>query len=212
MRITKLEHAALTIDEGGHVLVVDPGSLTTPMVDVTGVEAVVITHEHADHWTPEQLRRILGKSPKARLFGPAGVVAAATDFTVEQVEAGDTVSTGTFTLRFFGGEHALIHSSIPVVDNLGVLVNGRFYYPGDSFTIPEGVDVDTLAAPAAAPWMKISEVMDYVSTLRPRRAFPTHDGILSTAGMGLSNQRIGEVVRAGGGEYYPLIGGESLDV
>ena len=188
------------------------GSLTTPLVDLIGVEAVVITHEHADHWTPEQLRRVLGRSPKARVFGPAGVVAAATGFTVEQVEPGDTVTTGAFTLRFFGGEHAVIHPSIPLVDNLGVLVNGRFYYPGDSFTIPDGVEVDTLAAPAAAPWMKVAEVIDYVTAVQPRRAFPTHDGILSAAGAGISNQLIGGAVRAGGGEYYPLTAGESLDV
>lgn len=67
------------------------------------------------------------------------------------VHTGDTVEAEPFTLRFFGGTHAVIHASIPVVDNLGVLIDDELYYAGDSFTVPEGVDVDVLAVPAGAP-------------------------------------------------------------
>ncbi|MGO7984029.1 hypothetical protein ACC691_40010, partial [Rhizobium johnstonii] len=84
------------------------------------------------------------------------VAAAAKDFAIETVSAGDEVTVGAFTLRFFGGRHAVIHSSIPIVDNVGVLVNDTLYYAGDSFTIPDGVDVQVLAAPAGAPWMKLA--------------------------------------------------------
>ena len=124
------------------------------------------------------------------IFGPPGVAAAASGFDVTVVKDGDEVEAGSFTLRFFGEKHAVIHSSIPVVDNVGVLVNGQLYYAGDSFTIPDGVEVDTVAVPAGAPWMKIGEAMDYVLALKPRRAFPTHEMVLSVAGKGLSNQRL----------------------
>lgn len=212
MRITKLEHAALLIEDGGHHLLVDPGSLTTPLVDVRGIDAVVITHEHPDHWTPDQLQRIVDTNRDVRVFGPAGVVAAAEGFPVESVAAGDTVTVGPFTLRFFGGQHAVIHRSIPVVDNVGVLVNDRLYYPGDSFTIPEGVEVDTLAVPAGAPWLKIAEVMDYVDAVKPKRSFPTHYGVLSGAGLALANDRIKSVVERNGGQHYALSPDDVLDV
>ena len=212
MRIRKLEHAALLIGDGGHQLLVDPGSLTTPLVDVRGIDAVVITHEHADHWTPDQLQRILDTNRDARVFGPAGVATAAEGFPVETVSAGDTVTAGPFTLRFFGGQHAVIHASIPVVDNVGVLVNDRLYYPGDSFAIPEGVQVDTLAVPAGAPWLKIGEVMDYVAAVKPKRTFPTHVGMLSAAGLAISNARINEVMERIGGQHYALAPDDVLDV
>ncbi|WP_343861781.1 MBL fold metallo-hydrolase, partial [Frigoribacterium faeni] len=55
MRLTKLEHACLIIEKDGRRLVVDPGSFTSPLMDLQDVDAIVITHEHADHWTPDQL-------------------------------------------------------------------------------------------------------------------------------------------------------------
>lgn len=212
MRLTKYEHSALVLDESGTKLIIDPGSFTAPITECAGTIAVVITHEHADHWTPEQLSRILGENPGVTIFGPAGVERAADDFSITTVSAGDEVIAGPFALRFFGGEHAVIHSSIPVVDNVGVLVNGELYYAGDSFTVPEGVEVDALAVPAGAPWLKISEVMDYVARVQPKRAFAVHEMLLSTAGKALSYARIRDVVENGGGEFLDLQPGDSVDL
>ncbi|GAA1753396.1 MBL fold hydrolase [Agromyces humatus] len=211
MRLTKLEHAALVIEDSGDLLFIDPGKFTTPITESAGAAAVVITHQHDDHWTPDQLRRILEANTAVRIFGPAGVAAAASDFDVEVVDAGDEVEAGPFRLRFFGGKHAVIHRSIPVIDNVGVLVNDALYYGGDSFALPEGVAVEVLAAPAAAPWMKISEAMDYVEAVAPRRAFPTHEMLLSQAGKALSNTRLAWATEQGGGEYLPLEPGDTID-
>ncbi|WP_420112984.1 MBL fold metallo-hydrolase, partial [Pseudactinotalea sp.] len=55
MKITKHEHACLTIDDHGGTVVIDPGSFSGRLVDLEAVVAVVVTHEHADHWTPEHV-------------------------------------------------------------------------------------------------------------------------------------------------------------
>lgn len=211
MRLTKLEHAALVVEHSGEKLYVDPGKFTTPITESAGAVAVVITHEHDDHWTPDQLGRIVEANPDVRILGPAGVASAAAGFPVEVVNAGDEVEVGRFRLQFFGGQHAVIHRSIPVIDNLGVLVNDGLYYGGDSFTVPDDVAVDVLAVPAGAPWMKISEAMDYVVAVAPRRAFPTHEMLLSQAGKALSNARLAWATEQGGGEYLPLEPGDTLD-
>lgn len=212
MKVTKQEHSCLIIENAGKTLILDPGSFTTLLVGMSEVVAIVITHEHQDHWTADQLQRILDRNPDARIFGPAGVAAAASDFTIEVVGGGDTVDVEPFSLRFFGGRHAVIHSSIPVVDNVGVLIDNELYYAGDSFTIPEGIEVPTLAVPAGAPWLKIGEVMDYVAAVSPRRSFPMHEMVLSAAGKSMSNARIQAATEAGGGEFFSLEPGESIDL
>lgn len=211
MRVTKHEHACLEIEHSGDTLILDPGGYTTLLVGVTNVVAVVITHEHADHWSDDQLELIIKNNPEVRLFGPSGVAAAAVHFPIETVADGDTIAVKPFTLRFFGSKHAVIHESIPLVDNVGVLINDTLYYAGDSYTNP-GVAVDTLAAPAGAPWLKIGDVMDYVTEIAPKRAFPVHEMVLSTIGKNLSNARIKGAVEAVGGEFFALDPGEAIDL
>jgi Predicted Zn-dependent hydrolases of the beta-lactamase fold len=211
VRITKYEHATLLVTVGDDNLVIDPGSFLTPP-DFTDVVAIVITHEHADHWTPEQLRRILDKNPDAQIVAPQGVATAAGDeFEIEVVAPGDLVQAGPFQLEFFGGTHAVIHESIPVIDNVGVLVNDELYYAGDSYTVP-GVEVGTLAAPAGAPWLKIGEAMDYVLAVKPTRAFYVHDMTLSVAGKSMAAARLTWATEQNGGTFTELQPGETLDV
>ncbi|NQX34408.1 MBL fold metallo-hydrolase [Herbiconiux sp. VKM Ac-2851] len=216
MRLTKFEHAALLIEQSGKKLFIDPGMFTTAITDAVNTAAVVITHEHPDHWTPEQLRRILEASPTAVVYGPEGVVNAVREadasIAVTRVDPGDAVEAGPFSLRFSGGRHAVIHSSIPVVDNVGVLVNDVLYYPGDSWAVPEGVEVDVLAVPAGAPWLKIAEAIDYVLEVKPKRSFPTHEMVLSTAGKTMAGDRIRWATEQGGGEFFPLQPGDVLDL
>ncbi|MFP3464998.1 MBL fold metallo-hydrolase [Leifsonia sp. SIMBA_070] len=212
MRLTKFEHAGLLLEQDGRKLFIDPGSFTSPLTDTADAVAVVITHEHADHWTPEQLNRVLDLSPDATIYAPEGVAAAASDFDITVVHPGDSVEAGPFSLRFFGGRHAVIHESIPVVDNVGVLVNDTLYYAGDSFSIPEGVEVDVLAAPAGAPWMKIAETMDYVLAVKPKRSFPIHEMVLSRGGKDMSNARLKWATEQNGGTFYPLEPGDSIDL
>jgi len=211
MKLTKYEHACMVLEKGDSLLVIDPGGFTMPLTDLKQVVAIVITHEHADHWTAEQLTRILEGNPAARIFGPAGVAAAAEGFAVKTVAPGDAVSVEPFELKFFGGKHAVIHSSIPVVDNVGVLVNDSFYYAGDSYALPR-VEVDTLAVPVGAPWLKIGDVIDYVEAIKPRQSLPVHEAVLSTIGKNMANARVEAATVKGGGEFFPLEAEESLEL
>ncbi len=212
MRVTKFEHAALRLDANDRTLLIDPGSFTAPVNDLGDLVGIVITHEHPDHWTPEHFDRLLRSSPGTPIFAPAGVARAAEGYDITVVSPGDTVEVGGFGLRFFGGTHEVIHSSLPTVENVGVLVNDELYYPGDSYAVPEGVEVGTLAAPLGAPWLKIGEAMDYVLAVAPRRAFGTHDMTLSVIGKNMHRQRLQWATEQGGGEFFVLEPGDTLDL
>lgn len=210
--MTKYEHAALRVDIGGSALIIDPGSFTTPLEDLNEVVGVVITHEHPDHWTAEHLDRILKATGGVPIFAPEGVARAASGYDITVVSPGDTVALDPFTLEFFGGRHEVIHSSIPVVDNVGVLVNDAFYYPGDSYAVPKGADVQLLAAPVGAPWLKIGDAMDYVLAVKPRHAFGTHDMTLSVAGRDMGRARLQWAVEENGGTFVALDPGDGVDI
>jgi L-ascorbate metabolism protein UlaG (beta-lactamase superfamily) len=212
MRVTKFEHATLTLTERGSTLVIDPGTFTAPLGDLDDVVGVVITHEHPDHWTADHLDRIRKGFPDVPIYGPEGVVNAAAGYGVIAVHDGDTVDLGVFRLQFFGKDHAVIHKTIPVVDNVGVLVNDEFYYPGDSYTEPKGAKVELLAAPVGAPWLKIGEALDFVLAVAPRQAFGTHDMTLSKAGRDMGRARLKWAVEQGGGDFLALDPGESADI
>jgi L-ascorbate metabolism protein UlaG (beta-lactamase superfamily) len=211
MKLTKFEHACLLIEITDHRLIIDPGSFTMPLGDFGDVVAIVITHEHGDHATAEQLERIVARNPEVKIFGPKGAVKALKDFDITESHDGDKVTVEPFELEFVGSKHAIIHSTVPQIDNVGVLVNDLLFYPGDAFTKPKG-EIDTLAVPSSAPWLKIAEVMDYVLDIKPKRAFPVHEMLLSVAGKAMSNQRIKDVTEISGGEFFVLEPGESLDL
>jgi L-ascorbate metabolism protein UlaG (beta-lactamase superfamily) len=213
MKLTKFEHACLVLENSDEVLIVDPGAFS-PLRDVPeGVVGVVITHEHSDHWTPEHLNHILKSNPDARLFGTAATVASAAlagvHTTIEQVNPGDQVSVGSFRLAFFGGLHAIIHSSIAQIDNVGVLVNETLYYPGDSFFVPN-IEVDVLAAPASAPWMKMGEALDFILAVQPKRVLQTHEMINSDIGNEITRDRMNWASQEVGADFSWVEVGESL--
>lgn len=181
MEVIKYEHACFTAEQNGDVLVVDPGELTTDFIVPEKVVAIVVTHEHPDHFDHDHIAAIIDKNPDAIIIAPKSVTDKVEVFETRPVSGGDSVTVGVFDLEFYGKEHEVIHPSVPPVENIGVLVNELLYYPGDSFTIPDKA-VDTLALPIGAPWLRFKEAGDFLVAIKPRLAFPTHDGVLSNNG------------------------------
>jgi L-ascorbate metabolism protein UlaG (beta-lactamase superfamily) len=191
MRLTKLGHSCLLVEEGGARLLLDPGSLSAGFEELEGLTAVLFTHQHADHLDQQRLRGLLGRNPRARVIcdpgsaeplGQAGV-------EVEVVADGQELDVGGAGVRVVGRDHAVIHPDIPVVPNVGYLVGGRLFHPGDAFTRP-GQPVEVLAVPAAAPWLKVAEPIDYLRAVRPKVAVPVHDQVLSAAGRSIHYRQL----------------------
>jgi L-ascorbate metabolism protein UlaG (beta-lactamase superfamily) len=153
------------------------------------IVAIVITHEHADHFDSDLLASIYDKNPDSVLISLKSVTQEMPDHKSQAVTAGDVVTVGPFDLEFFGGTHAEIHPDIPLIDNLGVLINQKLYYPGDSFALPNK-PIDVLALPVSAPWLKISETIEFLIAVKPRLVFPTHDAILSPSGKGIADRLV----------------------
>lgn len=198
MKITKYEHACFTVEKDNQLLVVDPGNYTTDFIAPNHVIGVVITHEHADHFDHELIASIIDKNPNAIIIGDASITSAIEAFQAKTVAAGESLTVGPFDLEFFGGSHASIREGVSLPPNLGVLINDLLYYPGDSFFVPKDRGIDTLALPVAAPWLKISETLDFLTAIHPRAAFPTHDAILSSPGKDFVDRLVGAAANTAG--------------
>lgn len=209
MKITKHEHAFLQLEINGDQVLVDPGVYSPELPTTNNVVAITLSHVHDDHSLARHLEALTARHPQAKLFGPADVAQKLDAFEVIVTNHGDHHSVGEFSLDFYGYLHQEIHRSMPLVQNLGVMIN-NLYYPGDSYTIPE-TQVDILACPSSAPWLKIGDVIDFVEAVRPRFAFPTHNALLSDHGHQLQNSRIKESTEKFGGEFFFLEPGQSRE-
>ena len=87
-----------------------------------------------------------------------------------------------------------------------MLIENQLYYPGDSFVVPEGIQVHALALPVSAPWLKISESIEFLTAVKPAFTFPTHDAILSTEGKELFDRILGATAGGIGTQYKRLDG------
>jgi L-ascorbate metabolism protein UlaG (beta-lactamase superfamily) len=209
--VTKHGHACLELENEGKRLILDPGAYTDSMGETKNVVALVITHKHDDHCFEAQVDAILATNPGVKIFGTDEVRERLAPRQVTAVHHGDFYELDGFTLEFFGDMHAEIHRSIPLIQNCGVMINDRLYYPGDSFTRPDR-PVELLACPTSAPWLKIGEVMDFVDDVKPRRSFATHNALLSEFGHALNNSRVQLVTERHGGTFTFLRDQESLEI
>ncbi|WP_422750413.1 MBL fold metallo-hydrolase [Micromonospora sp. WMMD1219] len=189
MQVTKYAHSCLRLEHDGAVLVVDPGVFSDPAA-LDGADAVLVTHEHPDHVDVGALARALERRP-VPVHGPAslaGVLGDAAEALVT-VEPGQSFTVAGVPVRAYGGQHAVIHPDIPVIQNIGYLFADVVYHPGDALFVPDDVQVDTLFAPIHAPWSKFSEVVDFIRAVAPRRAYALHDGLLNDNGFGVLDRQ-----------------------
>ncbi|MEV0991419.1 MBL fold metallo-hydrolase [Streptomyces sp. NPDC049949] len=180
MKLTKRLHSCVQLEKDGRVLVIDPGAFSEPDAGL-GADALLVTHEHPDHFDEGRLRAALDADPAAALWTLRSVaerLAPAYPGRVHTVGHGDAFSAAGFEVQVHGELHAVIHPDIPRVTNVGYLVDGSLFHPGDALTVPE-VPVDTLMLPVHAPWNKVAEVIDYLREVKPRRAIDIHDAYLS---------------------------------
>jgi L-ascorbate metabolism protein UlaG (beta-lactamase superfamily) len=198
MQITKFGQSCVRIEHEGHVVVFDPGCFTGPEA-VAGATAVLVTHEHPDHWTIEHLRA--AGAPVFTTAEVAGLIAAEDGEVAARVTAvspGETFDVG-LPVRALGGDHAEVHSEFPHCRNLGfVLTVGdkKVYHPGDALVHP-GEDIDVLLLPISAIWCKLSEVVEFARSVGAPRTIAIHDADLHDLGAGITDGSVTQFLGEG---------------
>jgi L-ascorbate metabolism protein UlaG (beta-lactamase superfamily) len=183
MDITRLGHSCLLVEDGDGRVLLDPGIFSTGFEDLRGLTGVLITHQHIDHLDPAKLRTVVDNNPEAVVYVDEGTHGQLADIPHTVVRAGDALDLGT-SVTVHGSEHAVIHEDIPRIPNVGYLIGGRFFTPGDALTVPDA-DVEILGLPTDAPWLKLSEAVGLLRAVTPAIAFPVHDAVLAPMAAGI---------------------------
>lgn len=211
MKLTKMSHACVRLEKDGRILVLDPGGFSEEDA-AAGADAILVTHEHPDHFHEGRLRAALDADPAAEVWALRSVaeqLAPAFPGRVHTVGHGDTFTAAGFDVQVHGELHAVIHPDLPRVTNVGYLVDdGLVFHPGDALTVP-GHAVETLLVPVQAPWSKISEVIDYVREVGPRRVYDVHDALLTDLARPIYDTHLGNL---GGSEHLRLAPGGTADL
>ena len=217
MHLRRLGHSCVLLttnlpDGGQRRLLLDPGNLTPTLPsDLGSVDAVLVTHAHADHLDPDQIRR-LGGPPVPPVYGDDGVRSLLTDAGLENthpvVDGATTIAD--VPVQVWTSAHEVIYPGVPLPGNVSYLVADTVLAPGDAFFVPD-VPVDVLLLPTGAPWMKLAESIDYLRAVAPRLAIPVHDSGLAAAHQNLHRGLLTKFAPSGTTVVVPDLG-EDFDI
>lgn len=208
MRLTRYEHACVRIDLDGVIVVIDPGDLTDPQA-VVGAHALLYTHSHYDHFTAGQAVRELAANPDLTIAGPAGVVDALGS-RAQLLSPGVDIDVAGVKVSVVGGTHAEIFPGRSAGDNVGLVLEGRLYHPGDALVVPDA-QVEVALLPVYAPWGRLSEFATFATALPADVLIPIHDGFLSELGISSVDRNLGGFLGENSG-YRRVEVGEELEL
>ena len=214
MKITKLGHCCLIIEENGKKVMTDPGFFTVDAhTKITGLDLIVFTHEHGDHYHLDSLKIVIEKNPQAKIVTntAVGKLLDPEKIVYEILEHGQQKTISDIKLEGFGNEHAEIYDAlVPRVQNTGFMFADRLFYPGDSLYVPEK-QAEILALPTAGPWVKIKESIDYAKTVNPKKCFPVHDDVIKDQALAFFNGQPQKALKMVGIEMLLPNLGEAMD-
>lgn len=211
MKITKYEHSCVVMEEGRSKLIIDPGIYSNSLVDITDVTALVITHVHADHFDESKVEKIIKMNLNVQIFSTEEVAKEISAKNVVEVEPSKIYRVGDFNLEFVGQMHEVVDPKTPIAQNSGVLVNGLFYSPGDSYEVPTK-PFKILSVPKSGPWLRVKDALPMFEKSDCTLVIGTHDALINDQGHASVDNWYVQFAERNGKKYKSLKTGESIEI
>jgi L-ascorbate metabolism protein UlaG (beta-lactamase superfamily) len=173
--ITWLGHSSFKISAPEGVVYIDPLRLK----DGEPADLILITHEHHDHFSPDDLRKI-GKADTT--FVTTAAVAAQLQGDVKTVKAGDTVQVKGVAIEVVPAYNLGKPFHPQSAGGVGFILTAsgrRIYHAGDTDAIPEMAEIqaDVALLPVGGKYtMNASEAAQVANLIKPKMAVPIHWG------------------------------------
>jgi L-ascorbate metabolism protein UlaG (beta-lactamase superfamily) len=175
-----LGHDSFRLD-GPPVIYFDPWKLkgTLPVADL-----VLISHEHSDHCSPQDVQKISG--PDTIILAPPGATAkldrarAMSPWDAIEVADVEVKAVPAYNVNKFRAPGEPFHPKEAGHVGYVVTIQGvRLYFAGDTDHIPEmkDIDCDIALLPVSGTYvMTVEEAVEAAQTLKPQIIVPMHYG------------------------------------
>ncbi len=217
MIIKKFLHSCIFLEDNGKRLLIDPGLFSfiekkVIVHDIGPVDAILLTHEHPDHYAPEIIKQCIALNPATTIVTHEGIgkLLQVEGLAYQHITAGDTMDIAGFRVQGLEAAHGAI--PFPAPQNLAYAVNNKFLHPGDSLATPEGTQCDVLALPIAGPWLTLVDALTLAKQIRPRIVIPIHDVFIKDFFLDRMYQMCQKILVDEEIDFQPLGIGESLEV
>lgn len=213
MIITKYGHCCLLIEINGKRVLTDPGAFSAGYENLTNIDVIVVSHEHGDHLHIPAVKILLVQNPNAEIVANSSVarLLEVEGITCTIIEGEAKAICKDVSIEAQDAKHVEIFEDFGMVQNTAYRIGDEFFYPGDSYAIPEKY-VRVLALPVAGPWLKVVEAIHYAQTLRPEIAVPVHDAVLSNEGKAVHYRLFTTKLADSNIVFKPLIDGEPTEL
>jgi L-ascorbate metabolism protein UlaG (beta-lactamase superfamily) len=213
MTITKFYHSCLLIEHLGKTVLIDPGEYILQekiaLSDhISSLDAIGITHEHADHMSPQVIKEILMKFPAVPIFSNTSVK----EKLGQEGIVVETQGNEIMTLTTIGHERVFGLPNPPCPNTIFRILD-TVLHVGDSLSFPNE-SARVLALPLQAPWEKgnITEATDKAIAVKPQYIVPIHDYHWKDAFRLGFYQRLGNFFANHNIQFIPLENLASIDI
>lgn len=174
MQVTKYPQSCLRVEKDGGVLLLDPGVLGFGGIgldELGHVDAVLFTHQHADHLDQELAAALASRG--ATIVGNGDVAAALPELEVVEARDGEALEVAGFGVLPRDLDHVVMVNGAEGPPNTGFLLDGTLFHPGDGIRL-DGLTAEVLALPIAGPSISNRDAYLFLSSTGAGRAIPIH--------------------------------------
>lgn len=209
MKISKYVHSCLLVEDNGKTVLIDPGeySYSAKALDIGSVDqldAIVITHEHPDHFHLPFVKEVLDKFPSVQIYTNDSIVEILKKENIEARTSGDEI------VQLTQAPHEHVFGVPQMPQNILTKVFGKLTHPGDSEQY--SLETEALALPVQAPWTSVTKAVERAVQLKPKVIIPIHDWHWNDQAREGLYTRFAKYFADNGIDFKPLKTGEVVEV
>lgn len=206
--VRRLTNSCLLVTTTDGTTLLDPGFFTFGYdgIDLDGigeVQRVLITHEHADHVSPDFVRWLVDRGEDVAVHSNQAVADLLAPHELEvRVDSPEGVSA-----------EDVVHEMLPTgatPPNRAWTIDSLITHPGDSYGPTSTAPV--LALPLLTPWGTTYKSIEFARRLQPQQVVPIHDFYLTKAGRDFIVGMAKNVLASSDIEVVPLDWNESFTI